>query len=149
MKTRQGFVSNSSSTSFIVAFPEIPKDSEHIMKLAEISKEMADFIWCDVKDATPNDMEEISRDLYIPALPLPWMFRLPSGDIDWEKYTNEIKRILEDSEDSSEETKFLSMYKTWFLYRFEYGNSWTPGDCWNPEDGEHFGKLPKLDFNHH
>lgn len=33
MKTRQGFVSNSSSSNFIVAFPEEPKNVKHIQKM--------------------------------------------------------------------------------------------------------------------
>ena len=33
MKIRNGFVSNSSSSSFIVAFPEKPKSAEHVRKM--------------------------------------------------------------------------------------------------------------------
>lgn len=78
MKIRQGFVSNSSSSSFVVAFPEQPKSSEDVLEMmfpgnspdevisiydySKTCKEIADRVWQDVEKQLAKEPED-SDDL--------------------------------------------------------------------------------------
>ena len=80
MKIRKGFVSNSSSSSFIVAFPKMPESVEEVKQMLFGDKEVyehpypenypddpteystvkvAETVFEDIKDQEPNDQEAI------------------------------------------------------------------------------------------
>ena len=76
MKTRNGFVSNSSSSSFVVGFKKIPQNIEDVHELMfpeEIkvqlyegypefsSSEIAKQVWNDIENQIPNDMSAIKE----------------------------------------------------------------------------------------
>jgi len=78
MKTRTGFVSNSSSSSFIVTFPKIPESVEEVKKImfpkdSEIDIEGYDYnmttdevatrVFSDIQKSHPLTFKEISEHL--------------------------------------------------------------------------------------
>ena len=96
MKVRQGFVSNSSSSSFIVAFPkdfEITSDNvrqylfgeqEHVTAYHESfsTKQIAEQVTRDMLAQTPNDEDAIKENLdgHDPEGPDLYEFRRKSKD---------------------------------------------------------------------
>jgi len=84
MKIRNGFVSNSSSSSFLVAFPRNPKNVNDVIEMIfgnEITfvhpygdgeyypmgypvKQIAEIIWNDIKNQIPNNRKQFNRDMF-------------------------------------------------------------------------------------
>ena len=78
MKVRQGFVSNSSSSSFVVAFPEQPKSVEDVLKMmfpgaspdevwavydeSKSYKEIADRVWLDIEQQLRTESDQYEED---------------------------------------------------------------------------------------
>jgi hypothetical protein len=107
MKIRNGFVSNSSSSSFIVIFPRIPKSAEDVKNMLfkpnkKIYKglygdeqysveEVAETVWKDIQEQKANDTEaaidELSGHSYDdPDEPKYEDFEDSNGKTDWEQY---------------------------------------------------------------
>jgi len=103
MKTRNGFVSNSSTTSFIIAWPKrLELTQENILNVLvmngratndELSaKQTAEILFQDMSEQMPNDSKELTelmRSIYFgdeTCGPKPDNFKTPSGDIDWSSY---------------------------------------------------------------
>jgi hypothetical protein len=80
MKVRRGFVSNSSSSSFIVAFDRIPQTVGEVQKALFGGSETYDYenwdgidkypaeqvagqVWKDIQSQVPNDEDEIKDEL--------------------------------------------------------------------------------------
>jgi hypothetical protein len=82
MKIRNGFVSNSSSSSFVVCFKEKPKSVEELKALlfgdkkiyanpypsrdeegGWTTQEVAETVWHSLKDQEPLDVEEMSEEM--------------------------------------------------------------------------------------
>jgi hypothetical protein len=154
MKTRTGFVSNSSSTSFIVAFPGIPEswtDTLHMMfpnetEISDYHVDIAKLVWRDIQDQKPNDLEELYDEQSLTAgaydenrLPLYWLYKKSDGQIDWEVFSKIFDRWIED------QWPFLSEHRNDFLYHFTYEDS----EHYDLESGQHFDNLPHETFNHH
>lgn len=78
MKIRNGFVSNSSSSSFVVAFPRIPKDANDVRNMLFSPEEeffyspygddyynvieVANTVWNDICNQIVNDFESAKRE---------------------------------------------------------------------------------------
>jgi hypothetical protein len=108
MKIRNGFVSNSSSSSFIVIFPRIPKSAKDVKNMLfkpnqKIYKglydddkytieEVAETVWKDIQEQKVNDIElaidELSRLSYDGDSEEPKYedFQDSNGKTDWEQY---------------------------------------------------------------
>jgi hypothetical protein len=77
MKTRDGFVSNSSSSSFIVCFPKVPSDVNELRKMLfgdeEIyqgpyggewsTRQVADTVWSVLRRQKPLSLREIAEEM--------------------------------------------------------------------------------------
>ena len=79
MKIRNGFVSNSSSSSFIVIFPKIPKSAEDVKNILFTEgqtiynspydfdgyslEQVAETVWNDIKEQKVNDMKVASETM--------------------------------------------------------------------------------------
>jgi len=78
VKKRQGFVSNSSSSSFLISFGDagFPKTFEEFSKQMnpdeDICKEHVTRIWQDLQDTTPASEAEIRNELEELAFVLNW-----------------------------------------------------------------------------
>lgn len=107
MKIRNGFVSNSSSCSFTVAFPEIPRSKEEVEEMLfpngetsygryEVSStiKVAETVWKDIQNQKPNDRDKIWEAIHGELQGAPDFtakkFRLKKAsggtDIDWRAY---------------------------------------------------------------
>lgn len=94
MKTRNGFVSNSSSSSFVVAFPKEPKDPRDVMNMMFPESADQDIIECfDHKEICINIAERVWLDVKQQVI------RTPEEDLEyWNKYNYEgsqVKSLLD------------------------------------------------------
>lgn len=62
MKIRNGFVSNSSSSSFVVVFPKKPKNSEEVKEYM-FEKEKKTLCFCDFSDSVDNVAKAVFNDI--------------------------------------------------------------------------------------
>lgn len=106
MKTRHGFVSNSSSSSFVVKFPKVPKSVEDVKEMLFknqeyywspydndrwTTEEVANTVWTDICDQEKNDFEKAKEILSSgsyddPDAPDYHQFTKKGGGFDWEAY---------------------------------------------------------------
>jgi hypothetical protein len=162
MKIRQGFVSNSSSSSFIVAFSKEPTSIEEVKK--EVFKEveyvghsydnftvfsafdLAKIIFEDIQKQKPNVEEEI-----VDSVEGGWFkghaefssFELPNGKFDWvgyEKANKEAARKITD--------KFIEENKDKFIYVFSFSDN-DPNPYSTLEHGEIFRNLNHIQTSYH
>ena len=151
MKTRNGFVSNSSSSSFIVAFPKdfpLTKTAIHDYLFGvgektisaygdgESSKKIAATVCEDMLKQKPNDPKRLKNALNgriegVAGYPKSNKYPKKGGEsweVDWDAYSKALHKF---------EAKFLSSLKERFktdlndLYTFGYGD----------DDGKYFGIL--------
>lgn len=147
MKTRQGFVSNSSSSSFIVALDKIPKSKDDVKqifykgfdksmcdcteKLEETDK-LSEILWNDIKKQKPTKSvkklaEVISHGSVIDCLEPDSDDYVNSKTLKgWDKY-----QIVRDEYTKLMAKMFLNANKKRHIYIFHYGD----------EDGNIFGHL--------
>lgn len=120
MKLRAGYVSNSSSSSFIVAFEKVPTTKKELKEVLfgkreeyhspfnnEVwsTEDVAEKVWTDLAKKTPATLESIIDTIKSgePALP-EWLWALPefrppdwpSGDYtdkDWEEYNRKREEL--------------------------------------------------------
>lgn len=164
MKTHVGFVSNSSSSSFVVAFPEKPTNIKKVRKILfpdfsenvifhpndntlvyPISKVCRTIIE-DIKNQHPNDKQRIKDAIVngwfssyegLPGYPHYVLYR---GGEDGEKEVkNRANNIIE---------RFLNKYKNSYIYVFYYGDN--DGDYYSTlEHGGVFENIPNIRTSYH
>src|SRR5674476_1326593 len=148
MKIRNGFVSNSSSSSFIVAFPEKPTSVMHLQKM--LFGDLIDFpnpyvygdrqptfptlqiaqtVWSEIQAQKPNDMKNIieSSDGWMedaPELDYSPDDTKEQRDASWEKYMQNYKKYQKEFAE-----KFMDGKEDCFVYTFSYSDN--DGEYWS------------------
>lgn len=137
MKCRNGFVSNSSSSSFLVAFPRNPKNAEEVQEIVfskEVSfrcpfskavwkaESIAQYIWDGMKNQIPNNRKIIISKMYNVLVDNYQDFETPAknpqhpGDYNFDRegytYANKQKVI-----------EFMDDNDGCFFYYFEYDDN--------------------------
>lgn len=159
MKVRMGFVTNSSSSSFIVLFDAIPQSMEELHKMmfpggptsvqpydnSMSSTAVAERVWNDMKGQTPNDVDAMVKALgdRFEGAPDRDDFRPIKDDIsfghDFDRYTEVVeikaKQLI---------NKLLAKGKSIFTFSYadEDGESIL-------EHGEIFSALEYQQISHH
>jgi hypothetical protein len=172
MKIRTGFVSNSSSSSFIVAFPkdfEITKDSvkDYLFGDQEVlacygdgitTERAAETIANDMKEQVPNSDEAIDSALggYLVGAPSYDAFFERRKNLDLKKPEDKAKWDKAWEEYNKASTEFRNMVKAEFmaehsnfnLFVFEYSDN--DGNYYSTlEHGGTFDAVPHLAISNH
>ncbi|MHA2280062.1 MAG: hypothetical protein ACXAC5_04195 [Promethearchaeota archaeon] len=156
MKIRSGFVSNSSSSSFIVAFPKIPTSADEVKALlfpdgretygcydhSYSTDEVAKTIWYDIQKSKPNDKDAIWDAAH------GWLEGQPETDwsaekVDWKAYSAECckhrQKVIKE---------FYEQNPNAYIYCFHYGDD--NGSFEEAlEHGGLFDALPHIVSSHH
>jgi len=174
MKIRNGFVSNSSSSSFIVVFPKAPKNSEDVRKMLFKKGETRydgpyddDFypvddvsqrVWDDIKEQKVNDFdvasELLSHDGYgDPDAPDYDNFKI-DGTVDWEEYNKANMKYGEKRMNDFFNHRKVKLQKLnkeevdLVFYTFEYSDNSGEFEC-ALEHGGVFDNLKNLRISNH
>lgn len=159
MKIRNGFVSNSSSSSFVVAFPEMPTSVEHVREMMfgkelnirsaygdEIytTHQIAETVYNDILNQKVNDKKNIIDGFN------GWLEGSPEYNYEYndelteeeqeKKWNDYIRADRKFREDTARE--FIESRKYKFIYVFEYGDE--NGDYGSTL--EHGGIFDRLDY---
>jgi hypothetical protein len=161
-KYRSGFVSNSSSSSFIVRFDSIPTSVEEVQEVLfgdEIvyinpypwedvpkywaAEQVANIVWEDMKDDPPNNAESIREsigDYWEFSESNKDKFKLPRGKFDWDA-----SAIAEDKYNEKLCEQWLE--GGGYTYTFSYADDDTLGSAM--EHGTLFDRLDHKKISNH
>lgn len=167
MKIRSGFVSNSSSSSFIVVFPKVPKSKEDVQKILfnghkyfnhpyddikYTAEQVSETVWDAITKQTHNDREMILEAMngYIPPgfpeIP-PWeQYRNLSEEEKskmWDEYYKKINREI-----IKKTNELLKNIKKKAIYCFDFGDENGHYDS-ALEHGKLFRNLRHIIIDHH
>lgn len=162
MKTRRGFVSNSSSSSFLVAFTRNPKCAKDVQdmvfgnetlfhspydQISWTTVEIAERIWNDIKNQIPNNQKSFSGNMYGIAYDRYDEFRIKKdGADDWDYYFDDkgydgaVAEILDE---------FMLSNADSFCYHVEYSDNGGGQIGVAMEHGNLFKNLQHLVSSHH
>ena len=168
MKIRNGFVSNSSSSSFVVAFDKVPTSAKEMKKiLFRNEKEFKNpyfypeerdsiFSWPaeDVSEIAFNDMKEISDEEAMQVVRSGYHeeyadlddFRVGDGDgwnYDWDRYTQTNDKVAQKIF-----KEFRKQHPNEHLFTFTYIDSDGPLAT-AMEHGNLFGRVPHIYISQH
>jgi hypothetical protein len=161
MKIRNGFVSNSSSSSFVVAFNEIPTSIEDVQRVIFGAKEhfkseygntlydtfdIASTIWGDIFEQTPNNIKKISESIsggYCSDRPDYDDYKNKDGQIDWKRYQKACDKIS-----TKKAKEFIKDNSGKYIYVFSYSDN--DGDYFSTmEHGDIFSNLNHIRTSYH
>ncbi len=165
MKIRNGFVSNSSSSSFVVAFKTKPKNADEVKKILfgtqeSISQfnykftanELAERIFNDIKSQKPNNIKQIKDNIdgYSEAHEIldkkygeSYKFNGLKMNIIWDIQEKLAKKIK-----NQKVKQFIEDNKDCFIYCFEYGDDNGSFEC-VLEHGNTFANLNHIIRSNH
>lgn len=160
MKIRHGFVSNSSSSSFIVAFPHKPKSAAELQEMLFGNEEMysspyedmqwtaqtiAEVVWRDLEKqepSTPSNIKETALRGWITGQPDFNDFR-KDDKTDWDAY-----QAAADKFACEYAKKFANEHSAAAVFSFEYSDN--DGIMFTAmEHGTLFDRIPHLRISHH
>jgi hypothetical protein len=163
MKIRNGFVSNSSSSSFVVAFTSVPETKKELIKmLFDEEQQFVSPCYCDnmvaVSDAAARVLSDLENDTPLSRIEAIRVlssgyhdrievnydkYRDETGNIDWNAVQSERQRLAEILLD-----ELLAPLKRCELYCFRYSDN--EGDFESTmEHGNVFEKLPHIRISNH
>lgn len=171
MKIRKGFVSNSSSSSFLVAFDKVPESVDELKTMLFDDEEtyanpwydpeydkvegwpaqkVAETVWEDLQEMKPLNEAEIVGEInggHFPNYPDPdWSAR---GETDeerrafWKQYRDEVHAAAQKCYEDHR-----LKFDGYTVYVFEYSDN-DSGYSSALEHGNLFRKLPHLRISHH
>lgn len=170
MKVRTGFVSNSSSSSFVVAFSAMPKDKWDVLRMmfpngettvtayddAVATASIADTVWNDMKDQTPMTAEEVAEEIASG-----WFAGQPNYDdyfVPWDRDNNLTPEEREAQWDAYHKASveaasklamsFMGANAGSLFFKFSYGDE--DGSYYATlEHGDIFSALGNVRISHH
>lgn len=144
MKIKRDFITNSSSSSFIVAFPKKIEKLEDVLEFIQ-QKRKATVVFHDAIQQEPikyNEKEIKTLAKYLAKYEKYLEFNF---DIYYDKNENE---ILEEFFKNNECLQFIRKYKNCYIYNFSYSDQ--DGEFGSEmEHGGTFNNLKHLRISHH
>lgn len=164
MKIRTGFVSNSSSSSFVVGFKTIPRSIEDVKKMLFGDREWYLAPYGDEKYTTERVAETVFNDMK-GKLPLTRKAFIKAtedmADVDWDDKRFKIKgknshditdwdklHKFQQEESAKLAEEFLEKNEDYYFYEFSYADENGSYDG-ALEHGDLFAKLPHISISHH
>ena len=165
MKIRNGFVSNSSSSSFLVAFDRKPATVKELQKIlfgdkkyiayydyVHSTEKAAETVFNDLQKQSPLALNDVADELSYGYVGEDGELDFPhynpeatpeEHDRSWNEYENKRKQISQRVADEK--------WKEWKgkeIYRFEYSDNEGEFFC-TLEHGDIFSNLPHVQISHH
>jgi len=158
MKTRRGFVSNSSSSSFVIALPKVPENADELQKLLfGNEKWYSNLYYKSSRYDTKTVAQTVFNDLNSQATHFQMLevglggcdasinyddYEDVNGVVDWDRYQMELRKAgLEKLE------CLIEANEGCVFYVLEYSDSTSYGSAL--EQGDLFKAIPHIKINNH